>query len=260
MGKYIKKELQQFITQSQMIHGDKYDYSLCEYNGCHTLVTIICPTHGKFELLPSQHNTKKAVGCQQCSITSKHRHNFETFLSKSTVIHNNYYSYDRVQYVDMNTPVTIVCPLHGPFSMKPKNHYNQKCPKCSKMHLGGYSEQFFNNYPEVSNYPSWLYVGRVVDKVGNDYCKVGITRQKKVQNRHHGSIDKLGYTFVAIDSIQMPLKQAHCIEQKVLTAFANYKTFPNTRFTGWTECFDYKIINNVLDYVFEESKCYNEHC
>lgn len=59
-----KKTALEFISQARFIHGDKYDYSKIKYNGIKTLVTIICPTHGKFEQSPTNHLQGK--GCRKC--------------------------------------------------------------------------------------------------------------------------------------------------------------------------------------------------
>ena len=58
------KTLELFIKQAKIIHGDKYDYSKCEYNGAHVKVCIICPIHGEFWQTPHSH--LKGSGCPKC--------------------------------------------------------------------------------------------------------------------------------------------------------------------------------------------------
>lgn len=54
------------------------------------------------------------------------------FIKKSKLIHNNNYSYDKVEYINYNTPVIITCPIHGDFAQTPGKHLNgQGCPKCA---------------------------------------------------------------------------------------------------------------------------------
>ncbi len=60
-----KKSLNDFVLYSNMVHGDKYDYSLCEYVNSKTSVKIICPIHGEFEQKPEYH--VNGSGCQKCS-------------------------------------------------------------------------------------------------------------------------------------------------------------------------------------------------
>lgn len=56
-----------FIIRSREIHGDKYDYSLVEYVGNQIKVNIICPEHGVFEQIPTNHWYGR--GCPQCAKT-----------------------------------------------------------------------------------------------------------------------------------------------------------------------------------------------
>ncbi len=60
---------EQFISRAIAVHGKKpkYDYSLVEYTNRITPVTIICPTHGKFEQRPEAHF--KGSGCPKCRMS-----------------------------------------------------------------------------------------------------------------------------------------------------------------------------------------------
>jgi hypothetical protein len=55
----------EFISRSNIIHGNKYDYSAVVYTGAHNYVSIICKTHGEFKQTPAQH-THRANGCPRC--------------------------------------------------------------------------------------------------------------------------------------------------------------------------------------------------
>jgi hypothetical protein len=57
----------QFITEAKIIHGDKYDYSLCTYKNCYTPVQIICSMHGPFLKAPKEHIHKNKSGCMRCA-------------------------------------------------------------------------------------------------------------------------------------------------------------------------------------------------
>lgn len=61
--------LNNFITKAKEIHGDKYDYSLVNYKNNRTKVKIVCPEHGEFEQLPTNHLRGK--GCKYCGGTKK---------------------------------------------------------------------------------------------------------------------------------------------------------------------------------------------
>jgi|688.fasta_scaffold15031_28 hypothetical protein len=54
-----------FINKAKEVHGDKYDYSLVEYNYTKSKVKIICKKHGVFEQSPF-HHIKSNSGCFKC--------------------------------------------------------------------------------------------------------------------------------------------------------------------------------------------------
>jgi hypothetical protein len=61
-----RKSLEEFISEAQDVHGDKYDYSLVDYKHCHTPVSIICEKHGEFLQSPTVHTLQKS-GCPHCN-------------------------------------------------------------------------------------------------------------------------------------------------------------------------------------------------
>ena len=55
----------EFIDKANLIHKDKYDYSIVEYINAHKPVRIICPIHGEFEQRPNNH-LYDFNGCPNC--------------------------------------------------------------------------------------------------------------------------------------------------------------------------------------------------
>jgi hypothetical protein len=57
----------------------------------------------------------------------------EEFIVRAKKIHGGKYDYSKTNYINIMSPVTIVCATHGKFSQIPNNHLNGKngCPKCS---------------------------------------------------------------------------------------------------------------------------------
>ena len=122
-----KLTLEEFIEKARKVHGDFYDYSKSNYIGNHKKLTIICPLHGDFEQTPGNHC--QGVRCPKCYGTPKLT--IEEFIEKSRIIHENKYSYDKVDYRDAHTKVIITCPKHGDFEQKPNNHLNKHgCWRC----------------------------------------------------------------------------------------------------------------------------------
>ena len=62
----MKRTLEQFIEKAKQIHGDKYDYSLVEYDNCKKKIKILCKKCGNiFEQTPDKHINAKE-GCKYC--------------------------------------------------------------------------------------------------------------------------------------------------------------------------------------------------
>lgn len=118
----------EFITQAIAVHGSKYDYTNVVYVNKHHKVAIKCTKHGDFLQAPSNHLAGK--GCSSCN--SGVSFNKETFIKNSLNVHGSRYDYSKVVYKDANTPVTIICQVHGEFIQKPVVHYNLKagCQLC----------------------------------------------------------------------------------------------------------------------------------
>lgn len=113
------------------VHGYRYDYSLVNYINSKTKVSIICKEHGVFNMILNAHITQKH-NCPKC-----HRV-FDTndFITKSKIIHNNFYDYSNSIYVNAREKIDIICNKHNKFMIQPYLHLQgQGCPKC-KMSKG----------------------------------------------------------------------------------------------------------------------------
>lgn len=59
-----KLTLEQFLSRSNQIHGNKYDYSKVKFNSVYDYITIICPIHGSFKQRVCNHLNGR--GCSKC--------------------------------------------------------------------------------------------------------------------------------------------------------------------------------------------------
>ncbi len=136
-GGHQKSSTEEFIKKANKVHNNKYDYSKVEYKNIETKVCIICPEHGEFWQSPEKHLIGQ--GCVKCSYIErnvKKTDTVEQFIQKSKKIHGNKYDYSKVNYVNTNTKVCIICPKHGEFLITPNNHLRGKgCPKCNQSKL-----------------------------------------------------------------------------------------------------------------------------
>jgi len=75
----------EFKNKANLIHNNKYDYSLVEYENAKTPIKIICPKHGEFEQTPNDHLSVK--GCPICgNIISKEEINLKNWIENELKI------------------------------------------------------------------------------------------------------------------------------------------------------------------------------
>jgi hypothetical protein len=76
-----RKSTEQFIEQSQQIHGNVFDYSLVNYTRSQDNVQIICGRHGVFEQSPKNHliNT---TGCRICQLENQAQGSHWDYLTR----------------------------------------------------------------------------------------------------------------------------------------------------------------------------------
>lgn len=133
---YNTYDTSQWITKAKEVHSDKYDYSKTKYIDWNTKVCIICPEHGEFWKMPSQHI--QGQGCPKCQkkndTINKRKINLDKFISKSQKKFGNRYDYSKVEYKGVNVDVCIICPEHGEVWMKPSVHLSNRigCVKCAR--------------------------------------------------------------------------------------------------------------------------------
>ena len=159
---------EEFIAASQEVHGNRFDYSHTDYKNSNTDVEVICPSHGPFMVKPSVH--KRGFDCPKCShekASKRNRHSLDEFLLRARNTHANKYDYSRVQYKNQVTPVTIVCPEHGPFQQRPQHHISGcGCTRC------GYNKFTGKNNPKYKTaHAGFVAAAHEAHKGAYDYSK-----------------------------------------------------------------------------------------
>lgn len=149
MSKY--KTTNEYILQVKDVHNDKYDYSSVVYKSNKDKINIICPIHGKYQQIASNH--LRGDGCPFC--TGNAKKTTKEFIKKAKSIHKNKYYYYKTKYKNANTKVIITCPRHGDFKQIPRSHANKGhgCKKCAQeLFLSGYNEyHYFKPFVEKLN-------------------------------------------------------------------------------------------------------------
>lgn len=227
----------EFIDKSNNIHNDKYDYNLVTYLDRYTKVDIVCPIHGKFSQVPSDH--MGGCGCQLCGGTSPLTK--MAFIANAREYHGDKYDYSLVDIQGANTKVDIVCPIHGAFTQRPADHQRGVgCPTC-----GTLEQSKSNNHQYNSSDVGLLYLVTV----GEHWCKVGVTKQKTASARFRSS------NVSVVCEHRMMLSSAYDIEQTILGEFLTHRMqapeLRKERFAGWTECFPITLLPEIKQYMQE---------
>lgn len=126
-----------FIEKANTVHKNKYDYSQTEFTKLRKKLKIICPKHGEF--FQSGYSHIRGIGCPYCGhekTTNVSKKTLADFISDSRKLHGDRYDYSKVDYVNNNTDVCIICPEHGEFWQLPRTHLKGSgCPICRQSKL-----------------------------------------------------------------------------------------------------------------------------
>lgn len=94
--KQYSKSTSRFTEDAMRVHGDLYDYSLCNYYNNSTKVTVICREHGVFEIGAGEH--LRGCGCPLCKEPMGEKR-IRLYLEKHHVLFIRQYS---IKYKDNN--------------------------------------------------------------------------------------------------------------------------------------------------------------
>jgi hypothetical protein len=155
-----------WIAKATKVHDGFYDYSKVVYGKSSDLLTIICPKHGDYLQLATNH--VKGIGCWNCykdRASKLQRMTKEEVIEKCKNIHGDYYDYSKVEYINNKSKFILVCPIHGDFETNFSLHYHQKCG-CSGCAKHGYD--IFA--------PGYYYVHHILNEFGDViFIKGGIS-------------------------------------------------------------------------------------
>lgn len=163
IGKY-KDELEKFITEANIIHNNKYEYTKSNYINSKTKLTIICPIHGEFTQIPEKHLRKQ--GCPKCNINGSENRltSQKDFIKKCKKIHGNKYDYSETIYKGLKYSIKVICDIHGSFNQNAARHSKgQGCKKCYYER----NERTSKGELELLNFIKANYQGKIETNVWN---------------------------------------------------------------------------------------------
>ena len=137
-SKVNKYDTVYFIENAIKVHGDKYCYENSECFNATDKVEIECPVHGMFPQPANQH--LQGHGCPQCNFDQMAKDRAmgkELFIIKAKEKFGEKYDYSKVEYLNGQKNVCLICSTHGEFEVTPNNHLSKKsgCPICNESKL-----------------------------------------------------------------------------------------------------------------------------
>lgn len=169
----LPKTKDQFILDAIQMHGDKFDYSEVNYKTTHDKIKILCRICG-YSFYQNTKSHISGTGCPSCS--KNQRYTTKEYIEKAKKVHNNYYSYEKTEYITANKHIKITCPIHGDFKQKAGSHlHGAGCFACKP---GGFDK----------TKPGRLYYLQV-NINGIIHYKIGITNGT-VKSRFKSAQDK----------------------------------------------------------------------
>ena len=128
-GKH-RRTKEEWVAEANKIHNGKYNYSKTEYNGNREKVLIVCPNHGEFWQIASDH--LNGFGCPKC--TKKYHYTTEEWIEAAKKVHGGKYDYSKSKYINSKSKICIICPKHGEFWQNASHHLGGiGCPMCGNI-------------------------------------------------------------------------------------------------------------------------------
>ena len=239
MGK-PRQTLEGFIKKSQLVHNNKYLYEKATYINNHTKIIITCPTHGDFEQTANKHTQGR--GCPKCYLESKH-HTQEQFISRSSEVHNNKYSYENTVYTTSNDIITITCPIHGDFKQRAKVHlHGCGCTKCANINRGSWTK---TKWALCKDSTKFAGVKLYVIECWNDterFIKIGRT---SIDISHRFAPSRIPYSWRLLHTAEGSSDYIFDLEKSMHKQLTSHKYTPTTIFDGSTECFSLDALKTL---------------
>lgn len=128
---------EEFINKAKAVHGDKYDYSKVEYVNNKTEVCIICPEHGDFRQLPSNH--LRGHGCKYCRAARNTKYNKEICLITAKTCNS------RIEFLKKYPGMVDYAKRHG---------FYEEC--CKHMGLRGNKKRLIYAYEFIEFHTAYI--------------------------------------------------------------------------------------------------------
>ena len=256
----ITSTFKEFIERANALHNNKYRYKCNDYRNTDTKVTIICPEHGEFKQRAAKH--LKGQGCRKCfnkRTGERTKRTNDDFIKEAQSIHDNAYSYEKVDYIECHSKVIITCPDHGDFAQTPNSHLlGQGCPLCAI----SFREDMLNmDKDTMKKRNGILYHVVITNKdTGRVFEKIGVT--SKSMNIRFSYLNNEEFEMSVLLEAKGDLYSCYQVEQSILDYYKDKRfrvhDLKHHAVGGWTECFEKGVItiteNDYHDILFTQER------
>lgn len=229
---------EEFLLRANEKFSNKFLYDLSNFNGISkNEIKITCPLHGDFYKKPHVH-LSASTGCYHCGLEQKNSSKTKEYeytieqLNKKHLFKYDYPEYNKIAYKNKRSKIDIICKEHGLFKKTAQKHLaGQGCFHCkineliqNNVLVGGYSEELFENKPEMKDVPAKLYYLEIND---GELYKIGISRVK-IDNRMRNIISKSKGEIKSLKILKEEndtLYNCFTKEQKILNEFFSFRIF-----------------------------------
>jgi len=150
---YRRLTYEQFIHRANQIHGTRYVYGIYKINNMRDKIAITCKTHGVFTQSIVAH-LLHGSGCRLCQkpntkpiSTNAIIYDTKWFIDKAQKLYGSYYDYSAISYDGSESPVQIICPLHGEFKQAARDHLQGfGCSACGINRLSELNRKDFRQF------------------------------------------------------------------------------------------------------------------
>jgi hypothetical protein len=196
----LRSNIDEFIKESKLRFGNKFDYSKTIYINNRTPLTLTCNIldknnikHGEFNQKPYTHLLENSDGgCKKClhiKLSIIQRSNINEFIRKAKLLYDNKYNYSLIkEYINSRTKIIIKCnKCNNIFKQTPHDHLSgRECPKCSMENSKNNKKYNINKFIKLSRlkhgnkykYNKSVYI--------NSKTPLIISCDKKENNIEHG--------------------------------------------------------------------------
>lgn len=144
-------KIAELVEKAKVKFNNKYKYRVTQNTKVTDKIFIECPEHGPY-IQEARIHLKSIHGCKMCASKSTailQRKSKDQFITQATELHKGKYNYDKVQYVNDTTKITITCKVHGDFIQQAGAHLQGNGCKSCGITLGKekqkHSEETLNN-------------------------------------------------------------------------------------------------------------------